>query len=393
MKRLFILTALFLFTLNGAYALNDAPLKDIGIAKYAVLEISRDYSPVRYEPNINARRFSHLRKGVVMYADKQMGDFYRVDLGLNNYYWIEKKFVEVQGVIPNKLVQDVKKIEFRENKKKYNVLIPMDIQNSYSFVETSDGLKFSLYDVNYTNAVNIKNKSGSFNFSSWGKSVLNMQYISPALFGYDVKTNKEGLLVEVKKIPKINPKKPLNNIKIVVDPGHGGEETGVCAFDYQEKDVNLQMSKKVKKALEKKGAKVYMTRKRDKYVALYDRINFAQEKEADILISIHQNSLANPKDVINKHGVGVYYYNKQAKPLAQSIQDSLVKQSGFRDDGVNFASFALNRPTNPVSVLVECGYLIDKNEMEKLTDKKFQKIYSKALADGVENYMRYIVVY
>lgn len=136
-----------------------------------------------------------------------------------------------------------------------------------------------------------------------------------------------------------------------------------------------------------------MTRKKDKYVPLYDRVAFANKKEADILISIHQNSLPNPKDVIYKHGAGTYYYNEQSKSLAQNIQKEVLKFSKFRDDGVNYASFALTRPTSPVSVLLECGYLIDKNEAQKLSDKKFQKGYSKAFADGVENYLRYIVVF
>ena len=126
---------------------------------------------------------------------------------------------------------------------------------------------------------------------------------------------------------------------------------------------------------------------------LYDRLTFAQDKEADILLSIHQNSLPNPKDVVNRHGVGTYYYNKQAYALASRLQEHLLKQTGFRDDGINFASFALTRPTNPVSVLVECGYLIDKNEMQKLTNKKFQKEFAKAFALGVEDYMRYLVVF
>ena len=89
----------------------------------------------------------------------------------------------------------------------------------------------------------------------------------------------------------------------------------------------------------------------------------------------------------------MYYYNKQAYALASQLQTQLLKQTVFRNDGINFASFALTRPTNPVSVLVECGYLIDQNEKEKLTNKKFQKEFAKALTTGVENYLRYLVVF
>lgn len=392
MKRFLILFGVLLFSNGCAFATGDIILKDVGIAKYAVIEAKRDYAPIRFEPNQNAKRFTHLKKGVVVYADKESDDFYRIDMGLGEPFWIEKKYADVQAIIPDKRIQEIKNIKFSQDKKKYEIFIPMDIHNSYSFEEKADGLGFNLYDVKYIDA-DIKNKPGSFNIYKKKDSVLAFDYITPALFGYDVKTDKNGLVVQIRKPPEINRKKPLNGIKIMVDPGHGGEETGVCAFGYEEKDVNLKMSKQIKKALEKKGAKVYLTRKRDKYVPLYERLDMAVDKNADILISVHQNSLANPDDVAKKHGVGVYYYNKQALPLANSVRDSLVKQSGFRDDGVNYASFALTRPTNPVSLLVECGYLINKDEMEKLTDKKFQKEFSRALATGVEDYLRYLIVF
>ena len=391
MKRVFILASLFFFTFLNANALEE--LKNVGIAKYAVIEAKSDYSPIREAPDVHSKRFSHIRQGFVLYADKQNEDFYRVDLGLDKPYWIEKKYSDVQAIIPEKRIVEIDEIEFDEDKYGYEIFIPANIQNAYSFKEIPEGLLFSLYDVKVSDNLKIKDKRGAFNLIPSDKNILKIKYISPALFGYDVLPHKKGLVVRIKKIPKINRKKPLKGIKIAVDPGHGGIEDGVCANQLVEKDVNLKMSKQIRKALKKRGAKVYMTRKKDKYISLYKRVEFANKKEADILLSIHQNSLPDPKDVIYKHGAGTYYYHMQARPLAQNIQKEILNFSKFRDDGVNYASFALARPTSPVSVLVECGYLIDKNEAQKLNDKKFQKGFSQALAKGVENYLRYIVVY
>lgn len=390
MKKFLFLAGLFLFSFSSAFAIED--LENVGIAKYAVIEAKSDYSPIRVAPDVNAARFSHIRKGFVLYADKQNKDFYRVDLGLDKPFWIEKKYSDVQAVIENKHIVEIDEIKFSEDKDKYEIFIPANIQNAYSFKEVPDGLLFCLYDVKVKD-LTIKDKRGAFSVIPVDNNILKIKYITPALFGYDVIHHKKGLVVQIKKIPKINRKKPLKGIKVALDAGHGGFESGVCANGLEEKDVNLKIAKQMKKALSKKGAKVYMTRKKDKYVPLYDRVAFANKKEADILISIHQNSLPNPKDVIYKHGVGTYYYNEQSKSLAQNIQKEVLKFSKFRDDGVNYASFALTRPTSPVSVLLECGYLIDKNEAQKLSDKKFQKGYSKAFADGVENYLRYIVVF
>ena len=96
----------------------------------------------------------------------------------------------------------------------------------------------------------------------------------------------------------------------------------------------------------------------------------------------------NPKDIDKKYGVGTYYYHKQALPLARKIQDNLLAATGFRDDNVNFASFVMTRPTMPVSVLIECGYIIRKQEAEKISNPKFQKIIAKAITKGVEDYLK-----
>ena len=62
--------------------------------------------------------------------------------------------------------------------------------------------------------------------------------------------------------------------------------------------------------------------------------------------------------------------------------------TGFKDDGINYASFALTRPTSQISVLIECGYIIKKDEADKLANKKFQKIITKAITRGCEQYLK-----
>ena len=162
---------------------------------------------------------------------------------------------------------------------------------------------------------------------------LNIKYNNKKpLFGYDVEKYEKGYIYTIKKAPKVSCKRPLKDMIVVVDPGHGGSEKGVVAFGIEEKKVNLDISKKLRKELRKKGATVYMTRKKDINVPLYDRPKFAKEKNADILLSIHQNSLANPSEIDKKHGVGTYYYHAQALPLAQKIQDNLLLATNFKDD-------------------------------------------------------------
>ncbi len=385
MKKLILL---FLLLLSPVFA--NSELQDVGIAKYAVLEVLADNTPLREKPDENAKRLAHLFKNSVLFADKQNDKYYRIDLNNNNYAWINKKFVEVQAIIPEKRFDNIEKISFKEDKKKYQFNIETKTISAYEFKENNNNIDFTLFDNRYDpTEIKIDKINKNFILPNSIKNDFKIQYENDKpVFGYDILKNEKGYIVEIKKTPLINNKKPLKHKIIVVDPGHGGIEKGACAFNLEEKKLNLQISKKLKKELKKKGAKVYLTRTRDKKTDLYKRVDFAKEKQTDILLSIHQNSLPNPKDVDKKHGVGVYYYNDFSYPLAKKIQDNLLISTKFKDDKVNYASFVLTRPTAQPSVLIECGYIIRKEEAIKLADKKFQRIIAKAITKGCEEYLK-----
>lgn len=384
MKKLFMIFTLLMFCPCFA-------IENVGIAKYAVLETTKDNTPLREKDNENAKRITHLYKDTVLFATGQNKDYYRVELGKNDNAWVNKKFVELQAVIPEKRFENIEKINFKEDKKAHLVEIRTPQLSAFSLRETlEDGLDFTLFDNRFdpieTKVVGFDNK---ISYEDKISSDLKLSYkTNSPLFGYNVLKNDKGYILKIKQPPKINSKKPLKNIKVVLDPGHGGNEKGACAFNLEEKTLNLEISKKLYRELKKRGAKVYLTRKKDIKVGLYDRVAFANEKNADILLSIHQNSLANPKDIDKKHGVGTYYYHSQAKPLAQAIQNSLLSATNFKDDKVNHASFALTRPSAQISVLVECGYIIRKEEADKLSNKKFQRVVARAITKGCEDYLK-----
>ena len=122
---------------------------------------------------------------------------------------------------------------------------------------------------------------------------------------------------------------------IVIDAGHGDEDPGSSISNVDEKDLNLQIALKLKSALEEEGYEVMMTRSDDTYLTLTERAEFANEVEADLFISIHQNSYIDDSTV---SGIEVYY-NESTKTesdevLAQFIQTELVETTGARDRGI-----------------------------------------------------------
>jgi len=383
--RKLILVFLFLF-FSAALALDD--FQSVGIAKYAVLEAICDNIPLRAKDNENAKRITHVNKNTVLYATAQNKNYYKIELDENNYAYINKKYVELQAIIPEKRLESVDSVDVKDKKDRIEVEISTKTNSPFVFVDNGKTLEFKLFDA-YYNPLNTKNKENKIIFPQIMENKLSFSYSTPKpLFGYDADKVDGGYIVKIKKAPKINPKKPLKNMVITLDAGHGGVEEGVCANGLKEKDINLQITKKLKKELKRSGAKVYLTRKKDVKVDLYQRTAFAKENKSDILLSIHQNSLPNWKDIDKKYGVGTYYYQSQSKGLANEILNQMVEDTGFRNDGLNYASFVLTRPSAQLSVLIECGYLIKPDEAKKLSNKKFQKLIAKSITKACKNYLK-----
>lgn len=217
---------------------------------------------------------------------------------------------------------------------------------------------------------------------------------------------------------------------VVVDPGHGGRDPGaVSRRGCKEKDINLQVSKYLKEELEKKGFNVILTRSKDIYLTLEERVEIAKKHKADIFISIHANS--NRSRSIK--GTEVYYLSpsqfdsqKRAVSLAKttnlweislplevrtilwdlcltknytlSVELSQVLFSTFKNLGFNVkqpkkAAFYVLKNAYVPSILVEMGYLSNTYEEKTLRQKHYQKKIAQAVAIGAASLnKRYTVV-
>ena len=387
MKKILI----FLLLLSG---LNFAVFADdIDTYKqYTIIKTTNNYVPLRDNASDNAKRFSHLEKGVKIFSDKTKNNFYRVDLGLDKYYWINKKDVDVTSKVLKKEPALIDEIKIFENPKYYIAKIKLTEIPPYNEIETSENsVDFIIYDaiLDKEKLIQSIETNADFKISKDEFDNLKISYFSQkSLFGHSVEIDKNNLLLKVKKPFVYGENKPLENLTVVIDPGHGGDDPGAVRYNLKEKDINLDISKKIKSRLKKLGAKVYLTREKDEYKGLYERVDFAKDKNADIFISIHQNSYSDVKNKNKKEGTSVFYYNKESLKLADEIKNSVLRRTSLKDDGTNLASLAVVRATEPVSVLVECGYIANKKESEKLSDSKFQNKLAKAIATGVKNYLR-----
>ncbi len=184
---------------------------------------------------------------------------------------------------------------------------------------------------------------------------------------------------------------------IVVDAGHGGNDPGkVSGNNVLEKDVNLQIATKLANELENAGYKVIMTRTEDnglykeddinkKAVDLRARCEIAEKENADLLISIHQNSFS---DSSVRGGQTFYYtHSDKGKKMATLIQKHLksADKDNTREAKANDSYYLLIH-TPCICVIVECGFLSNTAETELLVSDEYQNRLAGSIADGIKEY-------
>lgn len=176
---------------------------------------------------------------------------------------------------------------------------------------------------------------------------------------------------------------------IVLDAGHGGEESPGAVFEgICEREINLEIAWMVKDILEEKGYSVIMTQTANDYVSLNDRVEIANRAGAAVFVSIHQNSLDD--DTVTT-GIETWYDEGKtdgSARLAQLIQNSTAQAAGAKDRGLKTASdLVVIRDTDMPSCLVETGFLSSREERLQLTDPDYQRKLARGIAEGILVYL------
>lgn len=193
---------------------------------------------------------------------------------------------------------------------------------------------------------------------------------------------------------------PLKSPVIIIDAGHGGFDPGkVGVNDALEKDINLNIAIKLKTNLEASGYQVIMTRSED--IALYPdnvsnkkradlkaRVQIANDSNAQLVISIHQNSF--PQS--NCKGAQVFYYkgSEEGKKLADCIQTALVEMVDPDNKRLTKenSDYYMLKEIKTTAVIVECGFLSNPNEANLLTQDDYQAKIADGICTGVLTYLK-----
>lgn len=213
-----------------------------------------------------------------------------------------------------------------------------------------------------------------------------------SLNGYYTLLNGNNLEVFLIRKPKaIDGDKPLTGIKILIDPGHGGNNSGAVGSGgsaFSEKDVTWTISSKLYTKLENLGATVYLTRKQDNDPSLASRIDLSRKLKPDLLISVHANSLSEGVDLSKVEGLSVFYYNDLSKAAAKGVFDTTKQMLARPDKGLVQKKFFVTKGTWCPSYLYETGFVPNPNDYDFLTNDEDQNKLVNSMATATINYFK-----
>ena len=185
--------------------------------------------------------------------------------------------------------------------------------------------------------------------------------------------------------------KAPHEVTIVVDAGHGGDDTGAKSpHGFFEKDANLLVSQQLKAVLEARGYNVLMTRETDVFIPLYDRPKKAHANNADAFVSIHHNAPPFDRDASILRYHTVYSWNPIGEALATEINAKMAAALGdtLKSNGPMHANFAVTRNPEIPSCLVEVDFVTSPAGEEAIWNASRRRLVAEAIADGIDEWRK-----
>ena len=407
---------LFQLALNGKTTTQTAPgkIQVLSPVQLQAIEVTADAGVARSGPSTDYSRLTPLPKGTQARVTGREGGWLRLDYG----GWINSKETRVlPGTLPPRSL--IRSIRARQTADATEVVFPLQIPVPISVQQSDRTFTLTLYNTTaQTDIIHLDDDSLI--------SRLDWQQIAPGQvqytfnlkpqqqWGYKLRYDGTSLVLTLRHPPvaptiqnlksKITPvastggtparhwlqnSQSLSGIKILLDPGHGGPDSGTQGpTSYSEKTVTLIMAKLVRDQLASRGATVYMTREEDKDVSLQDRVAMINNLEPTIAVSLHYNSLPDDGDAEHTQGFGAFWYNAQAHSLAVFMHNYIVKKLGRPSYGIFWDNLALTRPTSAPSILLELGFMSNPVEFEWVVNPQEQKKLAAAIAEGISEWVR-----
>ncbi len=345
------------------------------------------------DDRLGGHKFSIINPGIRLKITGKVNSLFRVALTDNLQVWIDTSFVDLQPGDP-----------FMPKSLTGNITVSAEPDYDVVSVTLSDRLPYSTTQELEPTRI-VVDVYGATSNTNWitqtmtTREIKNVYYQQmetdvfriiielehQQIWGYGIGYEGTNLKIRVKPQPQ---RLTLKHLTIAVDPGHGGENLGALgATGLKEKDVALMIANHVKTILEDNGVRVIMTRTNDSNPTITERFLRAYKGKADLLVSIHANSVGLTSDPLATNGAATFYKHICYRPLSRFILDEIVKTGLGSFANVGSFNFALLGPTEIPSVLVETAFISHPEDEMKLLDDDFRKELAERIVDGIENFL------
>ncbi|OBQ19521.1 N-acetylmuramoyl-L-alanine amidase [Anabaena sp. AL93] len=379
--------------------INDQRITQTGLGKIEILsptqlpvaEIASESGVTRTGSSTDYSRLTPLPKGTMASVTGKNGEWLRLDYGA----WINSKETKIiSGAVAPQTV--IRSVGYRQLAEATEIRFPLETAVPVSVEQGNNAFTLTLYNTTAQTDTIRLDDNRLISRLDWQqvsptqvKYTFNLKNIQQ--WGYKLRYDNTTLVLTLRHPPHLENSKrsPLSGIKIVLDPGHGGKESGASGpTGYLEKDVNLIISQLLRDELVKRGAKVVMTRDDDRDVSLGERQVIINTEEPAIALSVHHNSLPDNGDAEKTKGFGTFWYHPQSHSLAVFLQNYVVKKLGKPAYGVFWNNLALTRPHAAPAVLLELGFMSSPYEFEEIVNPQAQKKMANILADGISEWFK-----
>lgn len=328
-------------------------------------------------------------RGARLTLTERRGDQYRVQLGANTEAFIDADAVALADAAPPAL-EAVGAVSVVRAGEAYDVRIPAG--GRPFLVEPSDSaVVVTLYGTGGADGEIAAAADDFVRGASSRPLGTATQYVlrtaAPA-WGYKAWYGADGdLVVRVRRPPPIDPANPLRGIRIVIDPGHPpAGATGPTGL--YEGEANLAIALPLAETLRARGAEVVLTKTGSEPLDLRPRVELAAERDAHLLISVHNNAFGEGANPFRAHGTSVYYFHPTSADLARALNEEIVAVTRIPDLGARQGNLALARPTWMPSALTESLFMPIPEQEAALRDPAFVDRLAEAHVRGIEAFLR-----
>lgn len=338
--------------------------------------------------------------GTRMLVSGRDGDSVRVDLGPALTGWIDAKDVDLSTASAPPRAE-TGNVGVTETEAGATVRIGLSERVPFEVVEGGalDELVVRIYSsVGHTNLVTDEGGSDFVDFVRWRQEATGVTAFTVRLkpgrklWGWNARyDNGASLRLDLRRPPRVNPKRPLEGLRVLLDPGHMPSAPGATGpLGTKEMDANYAIAEAAAERLKREGAIPLLTRgTTTDEVSLVDRPKQAVDRGADVFVSLHNNALPDGSNPFSKpRGFTIFYYHTHSLALARAMHAAYAKRAPVPDEGMQWDNLLVARLSAVPAILIENAFIILPEQEAQLNDPAVRAKLADAVVEGLRDFAR-----